>query len=126
MIVRRILFIVFLLGVWVQSANACPESLGSHEQGHAAAGVLVPAVAGDFAVIGGEQRCECPASMQSMQSAVSEYGKSLLAFNGADAGSVLHRASPDSMLLAMHVRAESFLARRAALPLSLPVSRLRQ
>jgi len=126
MIVRRILFIVILLGVWAQTAYACPEALGSHEQGRAAEDVVIPVVAGDFAVIGGEQRCECPASIQSMESAVSESGRSLLVSSGADPGPVLHRASPGSMLLAMHDRAESFLARRAAQPLSLPVFRLRQ
>ncbi len=126
MLVRRLLFILFLLGVWVQSANACQESLASHDQGHAVTGVIVPVIAGDFAVIGGEQHCECPAVLQSAESVVSEPGKSLLAFIGANAGAALHRAGEDPLLPVENVRAESYLARRATQPHSLPVSRLRQ
>jgi len=126
MIVRRILFIVFLLGVWVQSAGACQEPLGLHEPEHALVPIPVSAATGEFADIGGDQRCECPASIQNVESAVSERGKSSLASIEADVGAVLHRAGPDPILLAVGVRAASFLARRAAQPLSLPVSRLRQ
>lgn len=126
MILRRILLAVFLLGVWVQSASACQESLGVHEPAHLLTGSPALPVAGDFANIGGDQRCECPASMQNMESAVSESGKSPLApyLEGADA--FPYPSNLDAAAVATRTRASSFIARRAELPPYLHSPRLLQ
>lgn len=126
MILRRILFVVFLLGVWVQSASACQESPGVHEPVHLSMGNPALPVAGDFTNIGGDQRCECPAAIQNAESVVSETSKSLLApyLEGADA--FPYPSNLDAAAVAMRTRASSFIARRSELPPYLHSPRLLQ
>jgi hypothetical protein len=132
MIVRRILFFVFLLGAWVQSASACTEALigpaTAHDpviaQERMESTVLIGAENG--AVIGGEHRCECPDMLQNVQSVVSESGKSALASYVEGASAFLISSNPGSIALAVHTRASSFIARRSAPPPYLLVPRLRQ
>ncbi len=126
MTVRRILFIAFLLGVWVQSANACQESLGVHEPAHLLMGSPAMPVAGDFVSIGGDQRCECPAAIQNAESIVSETSKSLLAPCPEGADAFPYPSNLDAAAVAMRTRASSFIARRAELPPYLHSPRLLQ
>lgn len=126
MIVRRILFFAFLLGTWAQATGACvdahfPPTLAQNPMGFAA-----PAISEDFAVIGGEHRCECPATGQDAQSAVSGSSKSLLASYVEGAGVLLNSSNPASVAPAVRTRASSYIARSSGRPPYLLVSHLRQ
>ena len=126
MIVRRILFFVLLLGTWAQAAGACLEAHAVPAPAQNPMALAAPAVSEEFAVIGGEHRCECPAMEQDAQSAVSGSGKSLLASYVEGVGVFLNSSNPASVTLAEGSRASSFIARPSALPPHLFVSRLRQ
>ena len=126
MIVRRILFFVFLLGTWAQAAGACTEAHAAPVLAQKAMEIAVPAVSEDFAVIGGEHRCECPAMVQNVQSTVSESSKFVLASYAEGAGVPPNSSNPDSLALAVRTRASSFIARRSGQPPYLLAFRLRQ
>lgn len=121
--VRRILFFILLLGTWVQSASACQQAHAAPTLAHKAMEIAVPE---DFAAIGGEHRCECPAAIQNTRSAVSESNKSLRVSCAAGAGVLLNQSNPPSVALAERNRASSFLARPSGRPPYLLVSHLRQ
>lgn len=126
MMFLRLLFIALLLGIGTQSANACVTELGVQERPHEVATDTRGSVPGDFAVIGSEQRCECPAVMASAESAASESSKWLLApyVEGADA--LPYPSDLDAAAVAMRTRASSFIARRSELPPYLRSPRLLQ
>jgi hypothetical protein len=126
MILRRILFFALLLGAWVQSASACAETHGAPAPAQKAIEMAVPAVSEEFAVIGGEHRCECPVMVQDLQSAVSESSKYLLASYVEGSSAFLNSPNPASVALAMRTRASSFIARRSGQPPYLLAPRLRQ
>ena len=126
MIVRRILFFAFLLGAWIQSASACTEAHVPSAAARQAMEIAVPVVTEDFAIIGGEHRCECPAMVQNAQSAVSESSKFLLASYVEGASASLHSSNPASVALAVYSRASSFIAHRSVQPPYLLIPRLRQ
>ncbi len=126
MLSLRLLFIAFLLGIGTQSANACVAELGVHERPHEVATDAVGSVPGDFAVIGAEQRCECPAAMANAELVAAESSKWLLApyVEGADA--LPYPSDLDAVAVAMRTRASSFIARRSELPPYLRFPRLLQ
>jgi hypothetical protein len=126
MILRRILFFAFLLGAWVQSASACPETHVAPAPAQNAMEIAFPAASEDFAVIGGEHRCECPVMAQNLQSAVSESSKHLLASYVEGSSAFLSSSNPASVALAVHTRVLSFVARRTGQPPYLLALRLRQ
>ncbi len=126
MIVRRILFFAFLLATWAQAAGACLEENGAPTPAQIPMEFAAPAASEDFAAIGGEHRCECPAASLSDQSAVSGSSKSLLASYAEGAGVLLNSSNPASVTLAVRTRASSYIARSFGRPPYLLVSRLRQ
>jgi hypothetical protein len=126
MIIRCILFLVVLLGTWLQSASACPEAHVAAAPAQKAMEIAASVVSGDFAVIGGEHRCECPTAIQNAQSAVSESSKSLLVSTVEGGGAFLNPSNPNSVALAECTRASSFIARPSGRPPYLLVSHLRQ
>ena len=126
MLVRRILFFVFLLGTWAQAAGACTEAHAAPAPAQEAMQIAVPAVSEDFAVIGGEHRCDCPAIAQNVEATVSESSKYLLASYMEGCNAFPNSSNPASVALAVHSRASGFIARRSgqlphllALPLRL-------
>jgi hypothetical protein len=127
MTVRRILLIVFLLGIWGQAAaSVCPEAHVAVAPAQKALEIAVPAVAEEFATIGGEHRCGCPARIQDAHAAVSESGKSLFVSYVEGADAFPNSSNPDSIALAVHASASSFIARHSGQPPYLLASRLRQ
>jgi hypothetical protein len=114
MIVRRILFFVFLLGTWAQAAGACTEAHAAPAPVQQAMEIALPAVSEDFAVIGARHCCECPAIVQNVQLTASESSKFLLASYVEGAGGVPNSSNPGSVALAVRTRASSFIARRSA------------
>jgi hypothetical protein len=126
MIVRRILLIIFLLGIWAQSASACPDAHVAVAPAQTELNVAVPALSEGLATIGSEHRCECPAIVQNAQAVVSESGKSLIVSYVEGASAFLISPNPDSVALAVHTRASSFIARHPGQPPYLLASRLLQ
>lgn len=126
MVVRRILLFVLLLAAWIQVAGACTEARTSPEQAQSAMQIVVRVAAGDAAVGGGEQRCECPAMAQNALSTASESSRFLLASYVEGSGALPASANTDAHMLAMRARASSFIAHYSARPPYLLVPRLRQ
>jgi hypothetical protein len=126
MVIRRVLFFVVLLGTWVQSASACPEAHVAPALAQKVMEFNVFAVFEDFTAIGGEHRCECPATIQNAQSVVSESGKPSLASYVGCPGAFPNPSNPNSVALAERNRASSSIARPSGRPPYLLVSRLRQ
>jgi len=127
MIARCVPVFAFLLGLWVLPASACYEAqVAAVPAHHVAVEIAVPAVAGNIAAIGGDQRCECPVIEQGAQAVVSESSKDLIVSyeEGADASPNSFNAV--SLALAEYSRASSFIARRSEQPPYLFNPRLRQ
>ena len=124
--VRRILLFILLLGGWVQSASACPEAHAVPTAAWKATGIAVSAVYDDFAVVGGEHRCEHPSTIQDTPSMVPRSGKSLRALYEVGPGAFLSPPNPESVASTARNRAAGFLARPSGRPPYLLVSRLRQ
>lgn len=123
--VKQILFFAFLLGIWGQATSACPEAHVALAAPQEAMEITVSASM-DFAIAGGERRCECPTDLQGVQPFVSESDKSFLAPYLGEGGAFLSPSNPNSVALAERSRAFSFIARPSGRPLYLFVSRLRQ
>lgn len=113
----------FLLGIWGQAASACPEAHANSAAAQPAIEITVFVPEG-FVAVGGEHRCECPATIQNAQALVSGSDKSLLASYVAAAGSLLNPSNPSSLTLAERSRASDFIARPSGRPPFLLVSRL--
>ena len=127
MSVKRILLIVFLLGIWGSAAaSVYPEAPVALAPAQHALHVAPPAVCEELVAIGSEHRCECPAVAQNAQMAVSESSKFLVVSYTEGAGTFLNLANPGSVALAAQSRASSFIAHRSGQPPYLLVSRLRQ
>jgi len=126
MIARCVPLIVFLLGIWAQPASGCSEAQVAAAPAQMVLEIAVPAVAGDFVAIGGEQRCECPAMEQNAQAVVSESSKDLSASYEEAAGASSNAFNAVSLALAENSRASSFISRRSEQPPYLLNPRLRQ
>lgn len=125
MIARRIVFFVFLLGVWGQATSACPEAHVASVAAHAAMEITVFPPE-DFTAAGGEQRCECPAAIRSAQALVSETDKSLLTSLAQGTDAFLNSSNPNSVTLSERSRASGLIARPSGRPPYLLLPRLRQ
>ena len=124
MMMRRILFCVFLLGVWVQAASACPETHIAPILEQKGMEVVASSVSEGFSVVGSEHRCDCPVIVQNVQSTVSESSKSLIAASMEGSNALPMSSNPASIALAMHTSASSFIAHRSGQPphqLALPL-----
>lgn len=125
MILKRILFFFFLLGIWGQAASACPEAHVASAAAWAAMEITVSA-SEDFVATGGEHRCECPATVQNAKALVSESDRFLLASYVAGAGALLNLSNPRSIALAERNRESSYISRPFGRPPYLLLSHLRQ
>ena len=126
MMLLRILFIGFLLGIGTHSANACVGMLGAHEPAHIVATFALGSVHGDVAAIGTEQRCECPSVMSNAALAVSESSKPLLAPYVESTEASPYPSNFDAAAVAMRSCASSYIARRSELAPYLLLPRLLQ
>jgi hypothetical protein len=125
MIVRRILLLVFLLGIWAQAVSACPETHVAPGLEQKTMEVVASSVSGNVAAVGGEHRCDCPAIAQNVEATVSESSKYLLASYMEGSNAFPNSSNPASVALAVHTRVSSFIARRSGQPPHLLVLPLR-